>query len=92
MVIFAELRPCQSQAVVNFGTRPKLLKVQAPAEAQQLATFARFLPRPYSSTGTTSKSVRSVAGACPLLWARIRKEFCESDQAESRAVVLMYSS
>ena len=32
------------------------------------------------------------AGACPLLWARIRKEFCESDQAESRAVVLMYLS
>ena len=31
-------------------------------------------------------------GACPLLWARIRKEFCESDQAESRAVVLMYLS
>ena len=31
-------------------------------------------------------------GACPLLWARIRKEFCESDRAESRAVVLKYLS
>ena len=26
-----------------------------------------------------------------LLWAQIRKEFCESDQAESRALDLMYS-